>query len=59
MMAKSDDYIYRCAEVIVNDKNISETTIITMFLEYKKLILIEKKDEKKVCKRPQSGGQGN
>jgi hypothetical protein len=37
----SNDYILRCAEIIVNDKNISEQTIIIMFLEYKKILLSE------------------
>lgn len=58
-MPQSDEYIYRCAEVILNDKNISETTIITMFLEYKKQILNEIKQNEKVCKRTPSRRQGN
>ena len=40
---KSDDYINRCVEVILNDKNLSETTITIMFLEYKRLIFEESK----------------
>ena len=39
----SNEYLLWCAEIIANDKNISEQTIIVMFLEYKKLVLIENK----------------
>lgn len=38
----STDYIYRCVEVIKNDKNISEDTLIIMFIEYGKRLLKEK-----------------
>ena len=41
-MPKSDDHIYRCIEIILNDKNVSEQTLILMFLVYKDLILKEK-----------------
>jgi hypothetical protein len=37
----SANYILRCAETIRADKNISEQTIITMFLEYGQLLLNE------------------
>jgi hypothetical protein len=40
-MAKSDEHIYRCVDVIKNDKNISEQTIIIMFLQYKELLTKE------------------
>lgn len=54
----SNKYIYRCAEVILNDKNLSETTIITMFLEYKRLLYEEFKNKKyennqNISKKPQ------
>ena len=42
----SNDYLLRCAEIIVNDKNISEQTIIIMFLEYKKILLNETSKKK-------------
>jgi hypothetical protein len=52
----SNDYIYRCAEVILNDKNLSETTIVTMFLEYKRLLYEEFKNQyannQNISKRP-------
>lgn len=52
----SNDYIYRCAEVILNDKNLSETTIVTMFLEYKRLLHEEFKNQyannQNISKRP-------
>ena len=40
-MAKSDEHIHRCVDVIKNDKNISEQTIIIMFLQYKELLTKE------------------
>jgi hypothetical protein len=40
-MPNSDDHIYRCVDIIKNDKNVSEQTIILMFLQYKDLILRE------------------
>jgi hypothetical protein len=41
IMAKSDEYIYRCIDIIKNDKNISEQTIVIMFLQYKELLTKE------------------
>jgi hypothetical protein len=41
VMDKSDEYIYRCIDIIKNDKNISEQTIIIMFLQYKELLTKE------------------
>lgn len=41
----SEKYIYRCVDVIMNDKNISEDTIIIMFLQYKKLVIKEIKEQ--------------
>ena len=38
----SIEYIYRCIEVIKSDKNISEETLIIMFIEYGKKLLKEK-----------------
>lgn len=35
-MSKSNDYMFRCVEVICADKNVSEDTLILMFLEYGK-----------------------
>lgn len=40
-MPKSDDHIYRCIDIIQADKNVSDQTIILMFLIYKDLILKE------------------
>ncbi len=40
-MAKSDDHIWRCVDIIKNDKSISDNTIVLMFFEYKRLILEE------------------
>lgn len=38
---RSEDYIYHCSDIIRNDKNISDATIVTMFVEFKKKILSE------------------
>lgn len=38
----SIEYIYRCVEVIRADKNISEDTLVIMFIEYGKKLLKEK-----------------
>ena len=40
-MPKSDDHIYRCIDIIQADKNVSDQTIILMFLTYKDLIIKE------------------
>lgn len=40
-MPKSDDHIYRCIDIIQADKNVSDQTIILMFLSYKDLIIQE------------------
>lgn len=44
---ESDEHIYRCVDIIQNDKNISEQTIILMFLVYKGLIIKELKENEK------------
>ncbi len=43
----SNDHIFRCAEIILNDKNISEETIIVMFMTYKELLIKELEKNKK------------
>jgi hypothetical protein len=40
-MPKSDDHIYRCIDIIQADKNVSDQTIILMFLAYKDLVIQE------------------
>lgn len=45
-MGESEEHIYRCADIIKNDKNISEKTIVIMFLVYKDLILKENERSK-------------
>jgi hypothetical protein len=42
----STEYIYICADIIRADKNISEETIILMFLKYGQLLLDENKTTK-------------
>lgn len=41
----SNDYAIRCAETIVADKNITENTILIMFMEYKKRLTKEIRDQ--------------
>lgn len=41
----SNDYAIRCAETIVADKNITEDTILIMFMEYKKRLNKEIRDQ--------------
>lgn len=43
----SNDYIYRCLNTLKADKNISDNTIILMFLQYGKLLLEEYEKENK------------
>lgn len=43
----SNEHIFRCAEVILNDKNISEQTIVIMFLTYKELLIKEIEQKQK------------
>lgn len=45
-MSSSSEYALMCAEMIKADQNISEQTIIIMFLEYGKKILKEKNNQK-------------
>jgi hypothetical protein len=37
----SSNYALRCAETIVADRNVTEQTILVMFLEYRKRVLKE------------------
>lgn len=43
----SSQYILRCAETIKADPNISHDTIIIMFMEYKRLLFQELKQQNK------------
>jgi hypothetical protein len=54
-MAKSDEHIYRCVDIIRNDKTLSEQTIILMFLVYKDLILNERGTPSNVDKTKSRG----
>lgn len=42
MAETSQQYAIRCAEIIKADKNVSEDTIIIMFIEYGNLLMQEK-----------------
>lgn len=52
----SEEHIYRCIDVIKNDKNISEHTIILMFLIYKDLLENERRASSNLDK---TKGRGN
>lgn len=45
-MSESEKFMYRCIEMIQHDKNLSENTLIIMFMCYKKLVEIEAKEIK-------------
>ena len=38
----SNDYIFHCIDIIKADKNVSEHTLTIMFIEYGRLLLLEK-----------------
>lgn len=45
-MLESEKFMYRCIELIKHDKNLSEETLIIMFMQYKYLIEVENKLKK-------------
>lgn len=45
-MLESEKFMYRCIELIKHDKNLSEETLMIMFMQYKHLIEIENKLKK-------------
>lgn len=45
-MSESEKFMYRCIELIKHDKNLSEETLIIMFMQYKYLIEVENKLKK-------------
>lgn len=46
-MLESDKFMFRCIELITHDKNLSEETLIIMFMQYKQLVEEETKIKKK------------
>lgn len=46
-MVESEKFMFRCIELIKHDKNLSEETLMIMFMQYKKLIEEETKIKKK------------
>ena len=46
-MSESEKFMFRCIELIKHDKNLSEETLMIMFMQYKKLIEEETKIKKK------------
>ena len=45
-MSKSDDHLYQCVDIILNDKNITEKTVILMFVIYKDLLKKEQNEKR-------------
>jgi hypothetical protein len=45
-MATSNEHLYKCVDIILNDKNISEKTIILMFVLYKELLKKEENEKR-------------
>jgi hypothetical protein len=46
-MLESESFMYRCIELIQNDKNLSEETLMIMFMQFKKLLELEIKEKNK------------
>jgi hypothetical protein len=45
-MSKSDGHLYQCVDIILNDKNITEKTVILMFVIYKDLLKKEQNEKR-------------
>jgi hypothetical protein len=46
-MLESEKFMYRCIELMKHDKNLSEETLIIMFMQYKRLVQQELINNKK------------
>jgi hypothetical protein len=46
-MLESEKFMFRCIELIKHDKNLSEETLIIMFMQYKRLVEQELTNNKK------------
>jgi hypothetical protein len=55
-MLESESFMVRCVELIQHDKNLSEETLIIMFMQYKKLLELEIK-EKNINKYGKNGNK--
>jgi hypothetical protein len=40
-MLESEKFMFRCIELIKHDKNLSEETLMIMFMQYKRLLEME------------------
>ena len=58
-MSKSDEHLYQCVDIILNDKNISEKTIILMFVLYKELLKKEENEKRKLTNLDKTKGRSN
>jgi hypothetical protein len=45
-MLESESFMFRCIELIKHDKNLSEETLMIMFMQFKKLLELEMKEKK-------------
>ena len=45
-MLESEKFMYRCIELIKHDKNLSEETLMIMFMQYKRLLEMENNQKK-------------
>ena len=45
-MLESEKFMFRCIELIKHDKNLSEETLMTMFMQYKRLLEMENNQKK-------------
>jgi hypothetical protein len=46
-MLESEKFMFRCIELMKHDKNLSEETLIIMFMQYKQLVQQELTNNKK------------
>lgn len=45
-MLESEKFMFRCIELIKHDKNLSEETLMIMFMQYKRLLEMENNQKK-------------
>jgi len=45
-MLESEKFMFRCIELIKFDKNLSEETLMIMFMQYKRLLEMENNQKK-------------
>ena len=58
-MATSNEHLYKCVDIILNDKNISEKTIILMFVLYKNLLKKEENEKRTLTDLDKAKGRSH